>query len=438
MKKKYVFSLVFALFSMCAMSQSGTNSPYSMYGLGKMADQSQGFNRGMNGLGIAFREHNQVNTLNPASYSSIDSLTFIFDVGMSLQNTNFKENGKSKNVKNGDFEYLVATFRAMRHLGMSFGVLPYSNVGYNYSYTSSAIPTYSPAPSTITETTNKMTYEGSGGIHQVFFGAGWEPVRHLSIGANFAYLWGTINNSAVSTYSDNNIKTLSKMFSATVHSYKLDFGAQYSMKVGKKSFGTIGLTYSPGHSVSKEPECMIVTSNTQSSVVDSTRAVAHNGLSIPTQLGVGFSYNYANRWKVGLDYSLQKWSSISETAYKDVQNGSTISTTGSYKDRHSVIVGGEYCKNEYGRGFGDRIKYRMGIGYSSPYLKVNGGDGPREISVSAGLGIPITNSWNNRSILNLSLKWTNYTAKNMLTENALMLNIGITFNEMWFSKWKFD
>lgn len=438
MKKKYVFSLVFALFSMCAMSQSGTNSPYSMYGLGKMADQSQGFNRGMNGLGIAFREHNQVNTLNPASYSSVDSLTFIFDLGMSLQNTNFKENGKSKNAKNGDFEYGMMLFRAMKHLGMSFGVLPYSNVGYSFSYTSDAISTYNPAPSTITETTNTMTYYGEGGVHQLVYGVGWEPFKNFSIGANFGYLWGKIYNSAASTYSDTNIKSLSKIFNASVHSYKLDFGMQYTMNIGRKGVGTIGLTYSPGHVLTKEPECMVITSNTQSSVVDSTTAVARNGYSIPTQFGVGLSYNYARKWKVGIDYTLQKWSSIGEASYKNVQNGATVATTGGYKDRHSIIVGGEYCRNEYGRGFGDRIKYRMGVGYTSPYLKINGNDGPRELSMSVGVGIPITNSWNNRSVLNLSLKWQNFAAKNMLTENALMLNIGITFNEMWFSKWKFD
>ena len=94
-----------------AFAQSGTNSPYSQFGLGTLADQSTGFNRGMNGVGIGFREHNQVNPLNPASYSSIDSLTFIFDAGLSGQITNLKEGTKKVNAKNADFEYAVAGFR---------------------------------------------------------------------------------------------------------------------------------------------------------------------------------------------------------------------------------------------------------------------------------------------------------------------------------------
>lgn len=116
-------------------AQSGTNSPYSQYGLGVLSDQTSGFNRGMNGVGLGFHEHNQINYLNPASYSAIDSLSFIFDAGISGQITNFEENGVKKNANNANFEYVVAGFRAAKHLGVSFGVLPFTNVGYNYTST---------------------------------------------------------------------------------------------------------------------------------------------------------------------------------------------------------------------------------------------------------------------------------------------------------------
>ena len=74
-----------------AMAQSGTNSPYSQFGLGVLADQSSSMNRGMNGVALGFHEGNQINYLNPASYASIDSLSFIFDAGIAGQITNYKE-----------------------------------------------------------------------------------------------------------------------------------------------------------------------------------------------------------------------------------------------------------------------------------------------------------------------------------------------------------
>ena len=136
MKRKHISAaVVMAMFCGGAYAQSGTNSPYSQYGLGILSDQTAGFNRGMNGLGLGFHEHNQINFSNPASYSALDSLTFIFDAGLSGQLTNFKEGGNKKNAQNADFEYVVAGFRAFKHVGVSFGLIPFTNVGYSYSLT---------------------------------------------------------------------------------------------------------------------------------------------------------------------------------------------------------------------------------------------------------------------------------------------------------------
>ena len=94
-------------------SQSGTNSPYSQFGLGTLSDQSQGYSRGMNGVGLALRKGNVVNTLNPASYSEVDSLTMLFDVALSGQITNFKEGNTRVNANNADFCYAVGMFCPM-------------------------------------------------------------------------------------------------------------------------------------------------------------------------------------------------------------------------------------------------------------------------------------------------------------------------------------
>ena len=169
------------------------------------------FNRGMNGLAYGLREPNQVNYLNPASYSSVDSLTFVFDVGVSLQLTNFEENGKKVNARNADFEYAVATFRAARHLGVSFGILPFSNVGYSYSNTQRVNEMPSP---TSANTSYTNSYTGEGGLHQIYLGAGWEPFRGFSIGANLSYLWGNYTRSVVNSYSDAYVNTLSKKYTA--------------------------------------------------------------------------------------------------------------------------------------------------------------------------------------------------------------------------------
>ena len=75
---------------------------------------------------------------------------------------------------------------------------------------------------------------------------------------------------------------------------------------------------------------------------------------------------------------------------------------------------------------------------ATPYYYINGQDGPKDLSASLGFGIPIINGYNNRSQLNVGVQWVRQSARNYITENSFRLNIGITFNERWFAKWKVE
>lgn len=430
--KKIIGTVLLAsLYVAPAIAQSGTNSPYSQYGLGQLSEQTSGFNRGMNGLGLGFREHNQVNYINPASYSSIDSLTFIFDAGLSGQVTNFSENGQKKNANNADFEYAVAAFRASKHLGVSFGIIPFTNIGYNYS-----ISGYLNGDKSTTFTN---TYNGSGGMHQIYLGAGWEFVKGLSIGANVSYIWGDIDRSVVNSYSDGYINTLSKYYTATISNYRIDFGLQYTLPLNKKNSLTLGLTYGLGHKLNSDPSCMVISTNTTTAVADTTSFTVNNGLEIPTSFGAGLTWNNNNKLKLGADFTYQKWGDTKFPVYKAINDVPSYSLSDEYySDRYKLTIGGEFCNNETSRNFIDRIRFRAGASYASSYYKVNGQDGPDEISVSVGFGIPIVNAYNNRSILNISGQWVRSEAPGMLKENTFRINIGITFNERWFMKWKVE
>lgn len=422
------------LLPLSAFAQSGTNSPYSQYGLGVMSDQSNGFNRGMNGLALGFREHNQLNYLNPASYSALDSLTFIFDVGMSGQITNFKE-GKTKiNANNANIEYISAGFRLMRHFGVSFGIMPFTNIGYEYSSQESISD-----KTASSQTYYYNTYSGSGGIHQAYVGFGWEPFKGFSIGANFSYLWGEYERTVTNSYSDDYINTLTKVYSADVRSYKLDIGAQYTQQLSNNNSLTLGLTYSLGHKLGTDPACDVISKNSQTSVTDTTTYTVNNGLELPSSYGVGLLFNHKGKWSVGVDYTLQQWSKVSYPMYRTSgDNASYVATDGMFKDLHKVTLGGEFCPDAKSRKFLRQIRYRLGASYTTPYLKINGVDGPKEFSVSAGFGIPIMNSYNNRSILNISGQWVRKDSKTFITENSFRINIGLTFNEKWFAKWKME
>ena len=89
-------------------------------------------------------------------------------------------------------------------------------------------------------------------------------------------------------------------------------------------------------------------------------------------------------------------------------------------------------------GTGNLCIIALGAGIATPYYNINGQDGPSELSVSAGIGLPILNAHNNRSMLNISGQWARTKADGFITENTFRINIGITFNERWFMKWTVD
>jgi len=426
MKKRLLIINMVALFGLTAMAQSGTNSPYSQYGLGVLSEQSQGFSRGMNGVGLALRKGNIVNSLNPASYSAVDSLTMIFDVGLMGQTTQFKEGGSSVKANNANFEYAVASFRLMPHVGMSFGVLPYSNVGYSYTATTYLAQN---------QTTLLETYQGSGGLHQMYLGAGWHVFGPLSVGANVSYLWGTYNRSVTNSGSTE-INTLKKTHSASVNSYKIDFGVQWQQPLGKEDQVTLGLTMGLGHKLGADPQCEIVNANLLTSTSDTTIFVADNALELPMSFGAGVAWSHKNKWLVEVDAKMEKWGSV--VSPNNDAGGVYKACDGLLKDRYSVNIGADYVPAAMSRTFLNRVHYRLGAGYSTPYYYINGKDGPKELSVSAGFGIPLQNAYNNRSVLNVSAQWVRTSAPDFIRENTFRINIGLTFNERWFAKWKVD
>ena len=138
------------------------------------------------------------------------------------------------NASGANFEYAVGTFRLMPNVGVSFGLLPFSNIGYDYT------------AENFLDTSNGTIYEaysGSGGMRQVFVGAGWRIAKPLSVGVNMGYLWGSYTRSvttSTSTGTSSYINSLSKVCTASVSSYNLQVGLQWEQRLGKKDAVTLG------------------------------------------------------------------------------------------------------------------------------------------------------------------------------------------------------
>ena len=129
-----------------------------------------------------------------------------------------------------------------------------------------------------------------------------------------------------------------------------------------------------------------------------------------------------------MDYTLQKWE---ETKF--------FNEDGKFSNRTKISLGAEYLPDELSNNYLKNIRYRIGAYYSTPYVKTNVQEGNKEYGLSFGFGLPLTVN-RTRSLLNISGQFikVNPPIKGMLEETYLRVNIGLTFNERWFMKWKVD
>ncbi|MBQ8064074.1 MAG: hypothetical protein IJ200_00265 [Prevotella sp.] len=430
MKKRILGCLLTAVVATSSMAQvSSTVSPYSQYGLGVLAEQSQGFNRAMGGLSMGLRDGKLVNFQNPASYSAVDSLTMLFDMGLSGQITHYEEKGKKLNANTGNFDYGVGLFRLFPKIGVSFGIVPYSNIGYEYSSQQSV----GNSADVVTE-----THQGSGGFSQAFVGIGWEFLKGFSVGANVSYFWGRYDKSVSLVSSDAYVNTQTKTYSSSVSSYKIDLGLQWQQALNKDNMLTVGAAVGIGHDLGAEATLVTATTSTDATLTPDTMRV-DKAFSLPFTFGVGATLVHKQRLTVGLDYQLQKWGSLKYPMLNEATNRYE-NMSGLMNDRHKFVAGLDWIPdpNPMNRKFFRRIHYRLGASYATPYYNIQGADGPKEFSLSAGFGIPLVNSWGNRTVLNISAQWVHASASSLVTENSFRINIGLTFNERWFAKWKVD
>lgn len=423
--------------SLSAFAQTnGSNSPYSRYGFGLLSDGGNAFNKGMAGTALGMRHSTELNTKNPASYSAIDSLSFIFDFGLSMQNGNFAQNGTKVNAKNTSIDYITAGFRIAPGLGMSAGLIPFSTIGYQTK-------SEKELESNMSILTQTNTFSGDGGLHELYLGLGWAPIKQLSIGANVGYLWGDLTHNAGMTFSESgttlsSIRTTNQGYYADIRTYKADFGLQYEQRINKNHKITLGLAYGLGHNINRKAEYynQLRQSINSSTTVTGDTLTCPNAFQLPHTFGAGLTWAYKNSLRVGVDYYFQKWGDVKSPTL--TADNTYEALKGNYKDLHKISVGIEYIPDPEGLKWRQRVRYRAGFAYSSPYILTDGKDGPDDYLASVGVAMPIANKYGNRTYINVGMQYEHVHPKmaGQITENYIRLSIGITFNERWFMKWK--
>jgi hypothetical protein len=239
---KNKFSLLFLVaisLSQFSGAQNNTNSPYTRYGYGELSSATSGEQKAMGGVSIGARRKTSINTVNPASYSSVDSMTFMFDVGATGLLSRFSNTTGVTNKFTANLDYITMQFPVAKHVGFSAGLLPYSYAGYNYSvnlYEKTKYPTI-PDFDTVFY---RNSFNGYGTISQVYTGLGVDLFDHLSVGANVYYMFGSLYNTRSLRDKSRPDSTL-VVSSTDVGDFRLRYGLQYHNTFAKKHDLNVGV-----------------------------------------------------------------------------------------------------------------------------------------------------------------------------------------------------
>ena len=400
--------LIFGAVVMTA--QNGTNSPYTRYGYGDMANRSFGAGRSMGGLGIGLHSSKQINPMNPATYAFMDSLTFLFDFGASFQMSFYNDGTNKQNDLNGNIEYVAMQFPLFKRTAMSVGLIPFSQVGYKFgeAKTSEDGMLYS------------ESFEGTGGLNQLYAGLSIELwKKRLSIGSNIHYLFGSITHTAQTQYGSTNTTGVRDIKTTKFTDATFDFGLQSVTPLSKTENLVIGMVFSPQKQLNNKLYRTVVV---ETMTTDTISSLAYG---VPAGYGLGISYIKERKLMIAADYTFQEWSKAPFEGNNDVFN-----------NRSRIAAGFELIPNFYSQPYFNRVRYRAGLNYSNSYVKING-NGYKEYGVTAGIGFPITDD---RSFVNFSLEYLKKVPdiKTMINENYFRVTLSFTFNEYWFFKRKMD
>jgi hypothetical protein len=147
---------------------------------------------------------------------------------------------------------------------------------------------------------------------------------------------------------------------------------------------------------------------------------------LPQNLAVGVSLNMDNKWLLMADFSIQDWSEYRMFGETDSLANSMKFSGGLQYTPDNMAV------NKYWK----LIKFRFGGKFQQSYLQLDNTQ-LNEKSVSFGLGLPLRKT---KSEINLSVEVGERGTinNNLIKEQFLRFQIGLSLSDIWFVKRKYD
>ncbi len=436
---RYFTGLLFLMIMSGSSLHAQAFSPYSRFGLGYMPLDIMSATRAMGDISAGYSSSFHINHANPASYADLGLTTF--EVGANTDAGTINTKDSVYNGVNGSVSHVAIGIPLIRgKWGMSFGLLPFSFVNYNF---------------TNSQGDTNQVYSGKGSLYQVYLGTAYK-IKDFSIGINAGYLFGNVNYSRGYVFSDSiqayNIQNLS---TTRVNGFIYNIGLQYRKRILKKTpqnalksdvFFTIGAQGTTNVKLNTRVSSMWqrYTGTDPQVVIDTPLNYADKigKITLPFNFSTGFTIGNENWWLVGADFKYSGWSQFS-----NYQSALPPGDNWSFGNSWRAMIGAGIVPDYDSKKFFSRIQYKVGGYYGKSELIYRAsadaaGTHLSEYGATFGVSVPILINpiYREAAHFHFSADIGARTPgiSGLISENYYRFNFGFTLNNVWFIKRKFD
>ena len=417
---KYIYLIIFLAGSPFIFAQSNTSSPYSIGGLGEIAFKGNAINRHMGGLDIV-SDSLHANINNPASLGDLKLVTY--SLGLNYKSTKLSSNASNESVTSASIDYLVVAIPTKKFT-FGFGILPATSVGYRLQSVIDG--------ENINNVVNRN--EGYGGLNQTFISIGFKVFEFLNFGVSANYNFGKITNESSRQEQNIDFGTFFTKTSSLV-GFNYRFATQLKIPLTSKVRLDAMAYYVPKNSLTATNESVYFTrSVTTQDLGDfenvdlAARNLKETSISLGDQYSFGLGITKEKKWFVGGQYSqrnsadyVNNFISLDNITYA---NGSRLSFGGFYLPDYSSIT--SYWK---------RIVYRAGMRFEDTGVLFNN-QPLKETGISFGVSLPMAGYSN----ANIGIEFGKRGSQDngLIQESYWNLIVGLSLNDIWFIKRKFN
>ena len=419
MRLKFLFILGALAFGFTTLMAQSVVSPYSSYGLGDITPISFSHNDGMGGIGIGSPQFFFINNQNPAWLSY--NIYSTFQAGIKTDVRSYEAGGTNASDRSASLNYLSIAFPVMNgRWSTNLGLTPLSIVNYDITSTQSIDNTSDIA---------NNEFQGNGGLTQLYWANGFRIAKGLNLGVRAAYNFGTLEqNVRNSVVRDSLLISIYKAEFQERSSYSdvtLILGLAHRIRLKNENSFNYGVTYRLGGTLTGTRDVNLRRLAANNTLIQDQRIVEDEEISadLPMEIGFGVSYQKSNKFLVGLDGRFTSWENVDGIGV-NTRNTLSFGLGGSYTPDYKSV-----------QNYLNRVIYRFGLSYNQlPYVinqtEIN------DFGINFGASFPISGS----SSIDASFKFgtRGEDQNNLVRENYFQFVLGITFNDRWFIKRRYD